>query len=174
MFFFFLPVLAVLAALAGGVVFAAAYVFIQQSPGGGNRFGPPSPTHTVTGAIGRGFTRLFDFRGRANRKDFWSFAILAGGLGFVALPTLAIIGLAVANAAVDVRLPVAIAIAVVVFVLGSLAGLACLSMAIRRLHDVNRSGLWVMLLGVFGYFILLYWFLQPSVRSVDEAAQVFT
>ncbi len=54
-----------------------------------------------------------------------------------------------------------------------LLSIACLSMAVRRLHDVNRSGWWVLLLGVFGYFILLYWFLQPSQSSTAELSQVF-
>ena len=42
------------------------------------------------------------------------------------------------------------------------------------LHDVNRSGWWVLLLGLFGYFVLLYWFLQPSVRAAEEEAGIFT
>lgn len=174
MVFFILPILGVFAAVIGGVVFAASYAFIRRPTAQANRFGAASSTRTVAGAIGRGVVRAFDFKGRANRKDFWSFAILMGGLAGLALPVMAVIGVWVSNTGVDVKLPLALTIGLVFLGLAGLASLACLSMAIRRLHDVNRSGWWVLLLGVFGYFILLYWFLQPATPSAEDAARAFT
>lgn len=38
-----------------------------------------------------------------------------------------------------------------------------LAVAVRRLHDVGRSGWWLLLsLVPFGVFVLLFWWVQPS------------
>jgi uncharacterized membrane protein YhaH (DUF805 family) len=174
MIFFFLPISGLLAAVIGGIVFGAAYAFIRRSPSRDNPFGPPSPTQTIGSALGRAVMRMFDFTGRANRMDFWAFAVLMAVPAGLALPGMVITGIIVSNTAVDIRLPLAVGIVLAFLVAAGLAAVACLSMAVRRLHDINRSGWWVLLLGTFGYFILLYWFLQPSVRAADEEAQVFT
>jgi len=118
--------------------------------------------------------RTFDFRGRANRKEFWTLAILVAVLGALAGPGLLIAAIVAMNAGVDISVPVGRAIALTVLVMAGIAALMCLSMAVRRLHDVNRSGWWVLLLCVFGYFILLYWFLQPSTPATGEQANIFT
>ncbi len=168
MILFVLPFLALIAAIAGAVVFAAAYVFIRRPPAEANRFGSPSPSRTVVGALGRAILHMFDFGGRANRKDFWTLAIAEGLAGLCLLFILPVMFMM--NAAIDVS-----AIAVwALLILLPLGAICSLSMAIRRLHDVNRSGWWVLLIGVFGYFILLYWFLQPQQRGAAEQAHVFT
>ena len=172
--FFILPFLIVVAAIFGAVVFAVASVFIPLSTREANRFGAPSRTRTVIGAIGGAVARMFDFRGRANRKDFWSLAIPSIVLAGLAVPGLLVAVIVTANAGMDMSAPLVWGVTVAVLVLGGLMALGCLSMAVRRLHDVNRSGWWVLLVCVFGYFLLLYWFLQPSVHSADEDAQAFT
>lgn len=47
--------------------------------------------------------------------------------------------------------------------------LPLLALKVRRLHDVGRSGWW-MLLGLtgIGYLVLLYWFLQDSEPDENE------
>tara|TARA_B100001029_G_C14950217_1_gene388322 strand:- start:198 stop:506 length:309 start_codon:yes stop_codon:yes gene_type:complete len=47
--------------------------------------------------------------------------------------------------------------------------LPSLALAVRRLHDVGRSGhwLWISLTGV-GILVLLYWFVQPSSAETRE------
>lgn len=53
-------------------------------------------------------------------------------------------------------------------ILPHLVGLALflptLAVAVRRLHDVGRSGWWVLLLLLpfIGFLVLLFWFVQPS------------
>lgn len=43
-------------------------------------------------------------------------------------------------------------------VYASLAAIAVISLAVRRLHDTGRSGLWLFLsLSVIGLFVVLYW-----------------
>lgn len=41
-----------------------------------------------------------------------------------------------------------------------------LAVAVRRLHDVGRSGWWLLLLFIpLGIFVLLFWWVQPSERE---------
>ncbi|MFG1401925.1 DUF805 domain-containing protein [Xanthobacter sediminis] len=42
--------------------------------------------------------------------------------------------------------------------------LPALGVTVRRLHDVGRSGWWVLLMAVplIGFLVLLFWFVQPS------------
>jgi uncharacterized membrane protein YhaH (DUF805 family) len=42
--------------------------------------------------------------------------------------------------------------------------LPSLAVAVRRLHDVGRSGWWllIMLVPLFGFLLLLFWWVQPS------------
>ncbi len=173
MFFFFIPLLGIVAAVLGGGVFALAFAFIRKPVAGPNRFGTASPTRSVGQALGRAFVRALDFSGRGNRWDFWSLALFVAitGLLFVA----ATIGALLYSIETELG-PTRLEQIVIVAVAGVgwvMIAVACLSMAVRRLHDSNRSGWWLLLLLVFGYFILLYWFLQPSTRDTEETAAVF-
>lgn len=42
--------------------------------------------------------------------------------------------------------------------------LPSLAVAVRRLHDVGRSGWWllIMVVPLFGFLLLLFWWVQPS------------
>ena len=179
MIFFILPILMGIAGLLGLVVFAAAFVFIRQKPKMINRFGAEPTTHNPFGAIVSGFKRIFDFQGRAGRADFWVFAALVVVLSIFAL--FAPIGTVALTVTIPADNPsTAVTSAPMTWALVGLMlsgillmvlALASLSMAVRRLHDVNRSGWWLSLLLVFGYFILLYWFAQPS--QTDDQVDVF-
>lgn len=44
--------------------------------------------------------------------------------------------------------------------------LPSLAVAVRRLHDVGRTGWWFLILFIpFGLFVLLFWWVQPSQRE---------
>ena len=150
------------AGIVGLVVFAAAFIFIRQPPPGRNRYGTPSETRGPLGAVGNGFRGWFNFFGRSNRWDFLVFALFVAMLCLV--PPALVIGAAWLNekswtwSLWSGWLYPALA-------------LPSLTMAVRRLHDGNRSGWWLLLLLCFGYFILLYWFLQPPQR--DASADAF-
>ncbi len=173
MVLFFVPVLAILALIAASIVFAATWPFLRKSDGEPNRFGPPSTTASVWNAIIRGFLRGFHFNGRSNRMDFWSFAIFIGAAMFFGLTFLLGLGLYVASLNVTLNLGLAVIAVIPMMIVGAYLAVACLSMAVRRLHDVNASGWLVLLLLVFGYFILLYLFLQPSRAGAGETASAF-
>lgn len=88
------------------------------------------------------FAKYADFTGRASRAEFWWFAL------FLFMGDL-----------------VSMAIMNLVWVIFTLAMfLPRLAVAVRRLHDIDRSG-WALLIvfvPVVGWIILLIWCLQKS------------
>ena len=94
-----------------------------------------------------------DFSSRARRREFWFFSlvyiVIAIVLGFVD----GMVGLTLATG---------------IGVLGGLFALAMLipsiSVAVRRLHDTNRSGWWLLIavIPVIGWLVLLVFYLLDS------------
>jgi uncharacterized membrane protein YhaH (DUF805 family) len=102
-------------------------------------------------AIGSGFRRYVDFQGRSSRSEYWFWAL------FTFLVGCAIGVIQVATYSGD-QGP-----APVTRVLGLVVDLALLfpslAVAIRRLHDVNRSGWWyLIILTIIGVIPILIWF----------------
>ncbi|HVZ29554.1 MAG TPA: DUF805 domain-containing protein [Asticcacaulis sp.] len=165
MILFAVPILAVFCGGVGLVVFSCALPFLLKKPGRpARRYGESSPTADVAGGAVRGLVHMFDFMGRANRYDFWSFAVFTAAAALAALALYVVLVIRFEFTPVFLFVPLII----------PLLGVAGLSMAVRRLHDVGLSGFWVLLILVFGYFILLYWFLQPSASDETQAAEVFS
>ena len=90
-----------------------------------------------------------DFTGTASRSEYWWF--------FLAL----VLGSAILGVISDVLS--------VIFSLAML--LPSLAAAARRLHDIDRSGWWqlISLIPIVGFFVLLYWLVQPSAPNRYEA-----
>ena len=92
--------------------------------------------------------KYMDFNGRARRREYWSYALCAFVIGFVAGLIDGLIGLH--------------------SILSTIVGLAFLvpglAIAVRRLHDIGKD--WKYLLAAFipfvGAFYLLYLFVQDS------------
>ncbi|HXH22216.1 MAG TPA: DUF805 domain-containing protein [Dehalococcoidia bacterium] len=99
-----------------------------------------------------------DFSGRARRAEYWMFALIN---------LLISIGLAIIDTAI-------LGIEGSVGVLGSLYGLAVLipslAVGVRRLHDTNRSGWWLLigLIPVLGAIVLIIFFVQDSDPGVNQ------
>ncbi|GGZ43027.1 DUF805 domain-containing protein [Asticcacaulis endophyticus] len=147
------------------IIFLCALPFLRKLQNTANRFGSQSPTVTIVQAGTSGFTRAFDFAGRSNRLDFFTFAIVVGVLCGLSLCAVVILAyMARENPTWWSAAPL---------LLIPLLAVPSLSVAVRRLHDVNRSGWWLLLLLVFGYFILLYWFLQASQTDEVATGEVF-
>lgn len=165
MMFFGMFALIVLAAIiAGGlavVVFACALPFLLRRDKRVNRFGVMSSTRSPSHAVVSGFSRAFDISGRSNRLDFWIFAV-AVGITCV-LITASVVFLLLARHGDPFWGSLWL-----LLIFPALA-IPCLTVAVRRLHDVNKSRWWLLLLLVCGYFILLYWFCQPSQTGADPA-----
>ncbi|UWR22678.1 DUF805 domain-containing protein [Sulfitobacter sp. S190] len=112
--------------------------------------------NSFTGALKDGFARFVDFRTRSSRPQFWWWcvwsiiisvgaAILDGSLGmFDSQP------------------------------IGSLSSLVMLlpslAVGVRRLHDIGRTGWWVLiaLVPLIGFFVLLFFFVQKSEDSANR------
>lgn len=102
-------------------------------------------------AIGSGFKKYIVFRGRSSRSEFWYWALF---VNFASLVTVILDWILFPARVVG---PVAILFALVVI-------LPEISLSIRRLHDIDKSGWW-MVLGlapVVGWIILIVWAIRKG------------
>lgn len=126
---------------------------VLKRPDGPNRFGVPYEPKNIIDAIRACIDRYFTFTGRATRLEFWAFLLAA------------IVVEAVAFSATFV--------AHVPFHLVSTALLASptAAVSVRRLHDVNRSGWWLLIGAGAGAIALIVLWLLPSQRGAAKMAQ---
>src|ERR1700724_925591 len=101
-----------------------------------------------TQAITSGFQNYVNFRGRAARSEFWYwtlFSIIASIVGALVDYVLGTDGLSVVQNLVGLAL----------FVPG-------LAVSVRRLHDLDRTGWWILLglIPLVGVIILIIWYCQ--------------
>lgn len=107
----------------------------------------PAPARSFPSAVRVCLARSFVVRGRASRSEFWYFAlftnVLPGLLGTVSAD-----------------------LGAIVLLLLLVPGL---TVSIRRLHDVERSGwyLLLVLIPLIGPVLLLFWFVTPGVKMTD-------
>lgn len=102
---------------------------------------------SFTEAVRSGFDNYVNFSGRASRPAYWWWFLFA---------ILASIVANIIDAALDVTI-VSIIVALALFLPG-------LAVAVRRLHDTDRSGWWILigLIPLIGFIVLLIFFLQKS------------
>ena len=113
---------------------------------------------TFAQAIRSGFFNYVNFRGRAARSEFWFWILFTVVGGLVA----EIFDFAFFSA-VTGHSPLTD-----IFQLGTfLPGLA---VAVRRLHDTDRSGWWLLLLlvPVIGWLVLLFFVVQPGTPGPNQ------
>ncbi len=84
-----------------------------------------------------------DFEGRATRQQFWMFVLVSFLIQFV-------LG--------------AIRLEMVANLVGLAVMLPSIAIATRRLHDINKSGWWqlIILVPVVGLFVMIYFLVQKS------------
>lgn len=105
-------------------------------------------------AVTNVYTNYAGFSGRAGRSEYWYFALFM-------LIVVIVLGI-VDNAIFGMGL------------LGGLFSLASLIPALavgaRRLHDINRTGWWLLLglVPIIGALVLIYFFVQPSQPGNNE------
>jgi uncharacterized membrane protein YhaH (DUF805 family) len=96
----------------------------------------------------------FDFNGRAHRAEFWWYVLVV--------------------IIVSVILNVIDGIIHTGGILGGLWSLAMLlpnlGVAVRRLHDINRSGWWILIafVPIVGAILLIYWYAQPGTSGANQ------
>ena len=99
-------------------------------------------------AVASFFGNYFNFSGRATRSEYWWCYLI------IALAYIILVIVAVAMPIVGTVLYVVMIIAIFI---------PLLALSVRRLHDTNRSGLWLLLGFVpFGAIVLLIFFVLPS------------
>lgn len=88
------------------------------------------------------------FKGRARRKEFWMFHLIS----FIVA---VLLGVASDEASALYSL--------IVF-------LPSFGVSVRRLHDIGRSGWWILvfLIPIIGVILMLYWYCQDSQSGFNE------
>ena len=105
-------------------------------------------------AVSSCFSNYATFSGRASRSEYWYWCLFLLVGGFSALIA---DGLILENMETQ---PINLIFTLATFLPG-------LAVSVRRLHDVNRSGWWLLiaLTGIGVIFPLLYWVVQPSIEE---------
>ncbi|HEX4007774.1 MAG TPA: DUF805 domain-containing protein [Acidobacteriaceae bacterium] len=99
------------------------------------------------------------FDGRSRRKEYWMFALVN-----------LIIGVALSFCFLAARGSIlAIAFGIVCFLYGLAALIPSLAVSVRRLHDIGRSGWWLLIDFIpFGCFVLLIFFVLDGTPGPNE------
>ena len=101
-------------------------------------------------AIALGFSKYLDFTGRASRPEFW-FWVLFAVIGAIVTNALDAAFVVYHHGISPLNSPLSNIFTIV-------ALLPSLAVAIRRLHDVDRTGWWMLLVFTgIGIIALLYW-----------------
>jgi uncharacterized membrane protein YhaH (DUF805 family) len=109
-------------------------------------------------AIASGFVNYVNFAGRATRSELWLwvlFTVLAG------LAT-GILDAAVFPSVGPTSSPLNGVFEVATF-------LPSLALNVRRLHDINRTGWWILIVfTIIGAFVLLYWACKKGTQGPNR------
>ena len=106
------------------------------------------------------FTKYVGFSGRARRSEYWYCALFTFLVGIVTSIIDAVLGTDFDDSTGGL-----------VNSLGSLVlFLPSLAVAVRRLHDIGRSGWWflLVLIPILGWIVLLVWFCTDTKRGDNE------
>jgi len=108
-------------------------------------------------AIAAGFTDYFNFQGRSTRSAYWYFVLFLIIGGFI-------------TAIADLLLfhPENVGPINGIFSLATI--IPSLSVFVRRLHDIGRTGWWLLLalIPIIGWIVLIVWACQPTVPQTNE------
>ena len=111
---------------------------------------------TFQDAVRKCFENYATFSGRAARPEFWWFALFL----FLANIVLGLIDAAI--------LPTDVSLLAPLFGLATIV--PAVAVSVRRLHDIGKSGWWVLLhlIPVIGFLVMLYFYVQPTEPGANE------
>lgn len=123
------------------------------APSGERGYLQGAPVDSPIEAVSQAFKNVFNYNGRASRSAFWWFyllTVIVNGI-FRSLPN---------NLIIDV---IGGLIGIVLF-------LTALAAAARRLHDTDRSALWLFLILfiIIGWIWLLVYYCQPGTEGPNK------
>lgn len=115
---------------------------------------------TVSKAFKLFFLRAFDFHGRTSRREFW-LGVLPNAIIMLLLIVLLIVGLVAYEAAIN---PFSVIMIVVFSLFCLIELLPSVSLIFRRMHDIGKSGKYILVLfiPVIGYIWYIYLVTRPS------------
>lgn len=114
---------------------------------------------SFTEAVKTCFSKYVDFTGRAPRSEFWWWVLFV----IIVSVVLSIIDFSVLGAGESG-----------ISVLSSLWSLATLlpglAVSVRRLHDTDRSGWWILIafIPIIGFLVLLYFYVQKGTEGQNR------
>lgn len=112
-------------------------------------------------SVKRCFINCTNFSGRASRADYWFFYLF----DIIVFNVFSVIHASYGSGGVDLEL-----LNVLFILLAIVTGFTYLAVGVRRLHDVNRSGWWLLLaFTVIGIILLFYW----QIKAGDKEANRF-
>lgn len=111
---------------------------------------------SFTQAVKSGIYNVFNIKGRASRSEFWWFSLFLGIVGF---------SLGFISGLFDVD----ILYKDIVYELLHIAlWIACMSITIRRLHDVNQSAWWVIVCLICDVFFSIVYYIAHYIVGFDN------
>ena len=118
------------------------------------------------------YSKYATFSGRARRSEYWwwflAYIIIIIVLGFVER---ALFGSGTAEMAAEGGMMSASftgGILTNIFMIASI--IPALAVGVRRLHDIDRSGWWLLIsfIPLIGWLVLLYWNVQPGTPGANR------
>jgi uncharacterized membrane protein YhaH (DUF805 family) len=111
---------------------------------------------TFQESVQKCFREYATFSGRAARPEFWWFALFLLGANIV----LGLIDNAIFWGDTQVLGPL--------FTLATI--IPAIAVSVRRLHDIGKSGWWVLLhlIPIIGFLVMLYFYVQPTEPGENE------
>ncbi|MFN3275602.1 MAG: DUF805 domain-containing protein [Paracoccus sp. (in: a-proteobacteria)] len=112
-------------------------------------------------AVSSCFSKYVTFSGRARRSEFWYFTLFNFIVAVILFIVAVILGFAQGFSAQEFGISDIYSLATF---------LPALAVTVRRLHDIGRSGWWVliMLIPLIGWIILIVWHCTDGERSTNR------
>lgn len=104
------------------------------------------------------FENYCNFSGRASRSEYWWFALFQAIIN-------AILSFVINDGGTAMVISVIVGLALL---------LPGLGVAVRRLHDIGKSGwyLLISLIPLIGFCVLIYWYIKPSDKNDNQYGSV--
>lgn len=108
-------------------------------------------------------TGFFDFNRRASRSEYWGFIFFKILIGFGFLFAV-MIGAGMINTKPDFAMTYLQMLWLLSEAIGWILFIPWVSVSVRRLHDIGKSGWWLLIIFVplLGVLTLIYWFIKRS------------
>ena len=110
-------------------------------------------------SVKSGFNRYFDFSTRSSRSEYWWWVLFNTIAGYASI----FLSGAIVNMGIDAG-------ALLVFVYYIATLIPTIAVAVRRLHDTDRSGWWLLIAIVpfIGWILLIIWYVSRGTDGDNQ------